>query len=67
MKKQSIIRIFLLVVVITAAVFVGAAVRNSSPLSNNTEECLQDKQECLDAKNQSEFLLESLTKHLLGR
>jgi hypothetical protein len=67
MKKQSIIRIFMLVAIIAAAVFVVAAVRTNRPVSEG-DECMQeDKQECVETRTQSEFLLEAITRNLLGR
>ncbi|HEY0678419.1 MAG TPA: hypothetical protein VGD17_09035 [Chitinophagaceae bacterium] len=66
MKKQSIIQTFLIAVVITLAVFVVAAARTNTPLASQ-DECLQEKVECPESETQSEFLLESLTRNLLGR
>jgi hypothetical protein len=65
MKKQLLIRIMTLVIIITAAFFVASAARTARLAEK--EECLQGESECTETKNQSEFLLESLTRNLLGR
>jgi hypothetical protein len=58
----------MLAVGISAAVFVVASASTSKPLNEDkTDECLQDKQDCMEAKTQSEYLLEALTRNLLGR
>jgi hypothetical protein len=67
MKKQSIIRIFLVVAIIAATVFVVAAMRTKTPLREGGDECMQDKQERVETRTQSEFLLEAITRNLLGR
>lgn len=54
-----------LVIVITAALFMVSAARTAKLARQ--EECIQGEQECTDTKSQSEFLLESLTRNLLGR
>jgi ABC-type cobalt transport system substrate-binding protein len=66
MKKHFFIRILMLVVVISAAVFVFAAV-NASNIPAGSEECAQEKEDCIQPRTHSEFLLESLTRTLLAR
>ncbi|MGB8193017.1 MAG: hypothetical protein WCF67_13900 [Chitinophagaceae bacterium] len=66
MKRLIPIRILMLVIVITVAVFVVAATR-ATPHVEPTEECIQNEQEGCEKKTQSEFLLESLTRNLMGR
>jgi len=66
MQKQFIIRVLMVVMIISAAIFVVAAV-NSSKTMAGTEECGQDKQDCLETRSQSEFVLEALTRNLLCR
>lgn len=64
MKKQSIIRSLMVVAVVAAAAFVVAATRTARPVTGK-EECTQQQQnECVDKS--SEFLLEKLTRNLLG-
>ena len=65
MKKQFFLRILMLVVIISATVFVVAAVHAGT--SSATEECAQEKEDCLQPRTHSEFLLESLTRTLLAR
>lgn len=65
MKKQVLIRIMTLVIVITAAFFMVSAARTAKLAQQ--EQCIQGESECTDMKSQSEFLLESLTRNLLGR
>jgi uncharacterized protein YxeA len=65
MKKQLLIRMMMLVIIITAAFFVVSAARTAKLAQK--EECVQGESECTDTKSQSEFLLESLTRNLLGR
>jgi hypothetical protein len=65
MKKQILIRVLMAAMIVVAAFFVIAAVRPDNNASA-TEECSQDnKEECLKTKSHSEFLLESITRHLL--
>jgi hypothetical protein len=54
-----------LVIVITAAFFMVSAARTAKLAQQ--EQCIQGESECTDMKSQSEFLLESLTRNLLGR
>lgn len=54
-----------LVIILTAAVFMISAARTARLAQQ--EECIQGENECMETKNQSEFLLESLTRNLLGR
>lgn len=65
MKKQLFLRILTVVIIITAAAFVVSAARTAKLAQN--EECVQGETECTETKSQSEFLLESLTRNLLGR
>lgn len=51
--------------IITAAFFMVSAARTAKLAQK--EECVQGESECTDTKSQSEFLLESLTRNLLGR
>ena len=68
MKKQSIIRIVMLAMAISVAVFVVAAASTIKPAADqNTEACTQDKQDCMEPMANSEYLLEALTRNLLGR
>jgi hypothetical protein len=66
MSKQLIIRLFMIAFIISAGLFVVAAVRTARPTAE-TEECNQDETECVDKSTQSEFLLEALTRNLLNR
>jgi hypothetical protein len=66
MKKQFFIRVLMLVAIISAGVFVVAAVRADHP-ARTTDECSQEKEECFQPRTHSEFLLESLTRTLLSR
>jgi len=57
----------MVVLIITAAAFVVAATR-SNPKAANKEECTQQEQaECVEKNTRSEFLIESITRNLLGR
>jgi hypothetical protein len=64
MKKQSILRIVIVAVIISAAFFVMAA--TSSVRENyGKEDCTADKN--CEKEIRSEFFLESLTRSLLTR
>ena len=65
MKKQFFLRILMLVVIISAGVFVVAAVHAEKATA--TEECAQEKEDCFQPRTHSEFLLESLTRTVLAR
>jgi len=64
MKKQSMLRIVILAVIITAAFFVMAATASVRG-TYSKEDCTSEKN--CDQQVQSEFFLESLTRSLLTR
>ena len=66
MKKQSIIRFLMLAIIVMATALVLASTRPEPALANNDECTQQDANECVETKN-SELLLETLTRNLLGR
>lgn len=58
----------MLAIAISAAVFVVAAASTRRPATDDTtEECSENKQDCMEPRTQSEYLLEALTRNLLGR
>jgi hypothetical protein len=58
----------LMILVITVGFLVVVARNSNKAISEaNTEECPQSRGDGMDEKVQSEFLLESLTRNLLGR
>jgi len=63
MKKQSLLRILIVAVIISAAFFVMAATRSS--LAGSKEDCTAEKN--CEPKAQSEFFLESLTRTIISR
>ncbi|HKP31751.1 MAG TPA: hypothetical protein VJT83_03465 [Chitinophagaceae bacterium] len=65
MKRISVVRILIVGTIITTTMFVVAANTRASIKGNPAEECTEQKA-CEDG-NQSEFILESLTKGILGR
>ena len=63
MKKQSLIRLLIAAMIISAAFFVMAASHSSAKATK--EDCTADKG--CDQKVQSEFFLESLTRTLFSK
>jgi hypothetical protein len=68
MKRQSFIRILVSMMIIIAAVYALAAAQQARVVADTNEECMQTTTEdgC-PTKTQSEFVLESITRSLLGR
>ena len=64
MSKHLVIRLFMVAFLIGAGMFV-VAVRAGHPTAE-TEECRQDKTDCVEKESQSEFLLQGLTRKLLN-
>jgi hypothetical protein len=64
MKRISFVRALILGAIITTTLFVVASNTRASIKSTPSEECTEQKP-C--ETNQSEFILESLTKNILGR
>jgi hypothetical protein len=64
MKKQSILSLVIVAVIISAAFFVMASTR-SGEATYSKEECRDDKP--CEEPVQSEFFLQSLTRSLLSR
>jgi hypothetical protein len=66
MKKQPLMKLLIVAVIISAAFFVMAATRNRQVSCK--EDCTTEKScEQKEQKAQSEFFLESLTRTLLSR
>jgi hypothetical protein len=65
MKRGSILRIFVVGAIITTTLFMVAANTRASLKNAPAEECTEQKP--CEETNQSEFILESLTKSILGR
>jgi hypothetical protein len=70
MKRQSFIRILVSMMIVITAVYVLAAAQRARVVADTTsEECIKttsEDEEC-PTRTQSEFVLESLTRSLLGR
>jgi len=64
MKKQSILRMMIMAVIISAAFFVMAATASVRE-TNSKEDCTSEKS--CEQQAHSEFFLESLTRSLLTR
>ena len=66
MKKQSIMRLMIAAMIVSAALLVTAARHTSaSQQTNGKEDCTADK--ACDQQPQSEFILESLSRVVLGK
>ena len=65
MSKSLIIRLFLVAFIVGAGFFV-LAVGTHRPTNVETEECAQDKTDCMEKESQSEFILEALTRKLIN-
>ncbi|HYE54453.1 MAG TPA: hypothetical protein VD996_06400 [Chitinophagaceae bacterium] len=65
MNKQALIRVMMvLVITFTAAFFVLAGNRSSAVPE---EECTEYQQESCESKAQGGFIIETLTRNLLGK
>lgn len=68
MKRGTLIRSMLMILVITVGFLVVAARNSNKAMVQSAEECPQSRGAGdMEEKVQSEFLLESLTRNLLGR
>ena len=65
MKRITILRTFIVAAIVLTTLFVVTATTRASLKNTPNEECTEQKP-CEDS-NQSEFILESLTKSILGR
>lgn len=65
MNRSSLLRIFIVGAIITTTLFVVSANTRASIKNAPSEECTEQKH--CEETNQSEFILESLTKSVLGR
>ena len=64
MKKQSLLRLLIVAVIISATFLVMAATR-ASHTGNTKEDCTADKS--CEQNTQTEFFLQSLTRSLLSK
>jgi len=65
MKKQSILRLMIAAMIVSAAFFVMAARHANSPQLTSKEDCTGDK--ACEQQPQSEFVLEGLARVILGK
>ena len=65
MKKQSILRLMIAAMIVSAAFFVMAARHASSQQMSGKEDCTADK--ACEQQPQSEFVLEGLARLVLGK